>query len=71
MFAPMATDAPQERSLRAAQIHDLGALPVVTDVPARAAAPGTELVRVLVVALNPVDLAIGSGRFYGGHPPLP
>lgn len=71
MFAPMATDAPQERSLRAAQIRDLGALPVVADVPARAAAPGTELVRVLVVALNPVDLAIGSGRFYGGHPPLP
>ena len=29
------------------------------------------MVRVVSVALNPVDLAIGSGRFYGGHPPLP
>ena len=25
----------------------------------------------LAVALNPVDIAIGSGRFYAGHPPLP
>jgi NADPH:quinone reductase len=26
---------------------------------------------VLAVALNPLDLAVGSGAFYGGHPPLP
>jgi NADPH2:quinone reductase len=25
----------------------------------------------LAVALNPLDLAVGSGRFPGGHPPLP
>ena len=26
---------------------------------------------VVAVALNPLDLAVGSGVFYGGHPPLP
>jgi NADPH:quinone reductase-like Zn-dependent oxidoreductase len=26
---------------------------------------------VLAVALNPLDLAVGNGVFYGGHPPLP
>jgi NADPH:quinone reductase len=28
-------------------------------------------IEVLAVALNPLDLAVGSGTFYGGHPPLP
>jgi len=27
--------------------------------------------RVHAVALNPLDLAVAAGRFYGGHPPLP
>jgi NADPH:quinone reductase-like Zn-dependent oxidoreductase len=26
---------------------------------------------VVAVALNPLDLAVGGGAFYGGHPPLP
>jgi NADPH2:quinone reductase len=26
---------------------------------------------ILAVALNPLDLAVGNGVFYGGHPPLP
>jgi NADPH:quinone reductase-like Zn-dependent oxidoreductase len=32
---------------------------------------GTGLVRVSASALNPVDISIGSGRFYGGSPPTP
>ena len=28
-------------------------------------------VRVEAVSLNPLDIAIGNGVFYGGHPPLP
>lgn len=28
-------------------------------------------VRIEAVALNPLDLAVGNGVFYGGHPPLP
>jgi len=67
----MATGAPQEHQVRAAQIRAIGTHPVVTQVRAGAAEAGTEVVRVLAVALNPVDLAIGSGRFYGGHPQLP
>ena len=32
---------------------------------------GETVVAVEAVAFNPVDLAVGSGVFYGGHPPLP
>jgi len=28
-------------------------------------------VRIEAVALNPLDVAVGNGVFYGGHPPLP
>jgi len=28
-------------------------------------------VRIVAVALNPLDLSVGNGVFYGGHPPLP
>ena len=29
------------------------------------------IVEVLAAALNPLDVAVGAGRFYGGHPELP
>jgi NADPH2:quinone reductase len=32
---------------------------------------GEVLVEIEAVALNPLDLSVGSGSFYGGHPPLP
>ncbi len=32
---------------------------------------GDGLVRVSTSALNPIDISIGSGRFYGGSPPTP
>ena len=51
--------------MRAAQIRRLKTEPVVVDV---ADAAGTE---ILAVALNPLDLAVANGVFYGGHPPLP
>jgi NADPH2:quinone reductase len=56
--------------VRAAQITELGALPIVGDVPAPSP-EGREVLDVVAVALNPLDLAIAAGRFYGGHPPLP
>jgi NADPH2:quinone reductase len=34
-------------------------------------AAGGGAVEIAAVALNPVDLAVAAGRFYGGHPPLP
>jgi NADPH:quinone reductase len=58
--------------VRSARIGELGQAPVVdeTGEPAAAAA-GETLVTVEAVALNPLDLTVGAGAFYGGHPPLP
>jgi NADPH:quinone reductase len=53
--------------VRAAQITEQGGTPDVVEVDGAGAGD----VRVLAVALNPLDLAVGAGRFYGGHPPLP
>ena len=41
------------------------------DVDEPVAGDGQTLVETLAVGLNPVDLAIASGKFYEGHPPLP
>jgi NADPH2:quinone reductase len=51
--------------VRAARIAELGTLPETVEVE------GDGDVEILAVALNPLDLAVGSGRFPGGHPPLP
>jgi len=57
--------------VRAASITTLGESPVVADVEAPAAGEDEVLVAVEAVALNPLDLSVGRGSFYGGHPPLP
>jgi NADPH2:quinone reductase len=51
--------------MRAARIAELGSPPEAVEVDV-----GGD-VEVLAVALNPLDLAVGAGRFPGGHPPLP
>ena len=51
--------------MRAAQVVELGSPPVVAEID------GDGAFEVAAVALNPVDLAVAAGRFYGGHPPLP
>ena len=51
--------------MRAAQIHELTAPPEPVEID------GSGSIAVEAVALNPLDIAVGSGRFYGGHPPLP
>jgi len=56
--------------MRAAQIAKLGGVPAVNEC-AEPMTDGREIVDVLAVALNPLDLAVAAGRFYGGHPPLP
>jgi NADPH2:quinone reductase len=53
--------------VRAAQIRELGAIPEVVDV----GAPDGDVVEIATVSLNPIDINIANGRFYGGHPPLP
>lgn len=57
--------------MRAAIVRDLGVSPEPGDAPEPAPADGEVLVEVLATPLNPIDIAVGAGRFYGGHPPLP
>jgi NADPH2:quinone reductase len=57
--------------VRAARIHEIGGEPRVEDAPDPGAGDGREPVEVLAAALNPLDINIAAGRFYGGHPPLP
>jgi NADPH2:quinone reductase len=51
--------------VRGAQIGELG------QPPAPAEVGGGGPVEVVAVALNPIDLAVASGRSPAGHPPLP
>jgi NADPH2:quinone reductase len=54
--------------MRAARLHELGGVPQIDDVDAP---EGPHVVAVAAAALNPIDVAIGNGRFYGGTPDLP
>lgn len=51
--------------MRAAQIGELKQAPRAVDVD------DVDGLEILAVSLNPLDLAVGNGVFYGGHPPLP
>lgn len=53
--------------MRAAHVAELGQTPHVVDVPE----PADATLTVEAVGLNPLDINIAAGRFYGGHPPLP
>jgi NADPH2:quinone reductase len=57
--------------VKAGLVRKLGEPPRVEEVPEPTPAEGEVLVEVLATPLNPVDIAIGAGRFYGGHPELP
>jgi NADPH2:quinone reductase len=57
--------------MRAALISTLGEPPELREVPEPEPAEGEVLVEIECVPLNPIDIAVGAGRFYGGHPPLP
>jgi NADPH:quinone reductase-like Zn-dependent oxidoreductase len=54
--------------VHAAVVTEIGAPPS----PAQVDEPdGATILEVEAVALNPLDVAVAAGRFYGGHPPLP
>jgi NADPH2:quinone reductase len=53
--------------VRAALITELGRPPEVGKAPE----PEGESLEVLAAPVNPIDVAVAAGRFYGGHPPLP
>ena len=54
--------------MRAARLHEIGGTPQVDDVPAP---EGPSVIAVSAGGLNPIDIAIGYGRFYGGSPDPP
>ncbi|HEY1318051.1 MAG TPA: zinc-binding dehydrogenase [Gaiella sp.] len=53
--------------MRAALIQELGSAPR----PGETGDPQGEVVEVLAAPINPVDLAVASGAYVAGHPPLP
>ena len=57
--------------MKAALITAPGATPVVEKRDLPAPAEGEVTVELEAASLNPVDLAIASGGFYAGHPPMP
>jgi len=57
--------------MRAALVAELGRPPEPGEAPDPVRDEGEALIEVLAVPLNPIDVNVGAGRFYGGHPPLP
>jgi NADPH:quinone reductase len=57
--------------MRAAVVRELGEAPQLGEAPDPVQRDGELLVEVLATPLNPIDVNVGAGRFYGGHPPLP
>ncbi|MEN3311437.1 MAG: hypothetical protein V7645_766 [Actinomycetota bacterium] len=49
-------------------ITELGRRPEIADLPEPA---GEAIHEISAVSLNPVDISVGAGRYFGGHPDLP
>src|SRR5690349_4362926 len=54
--------------MKAVRLHEIGGVPQLDDIPA---SRKRGLVRIVRGALNPLDITIGNGRFYGGTPDPP
>jgi NADPH2:quinone reductase len=54
--------------VRAAVISELGQLPELADRPEPS---GEAIYEISAVSLNPIDINVGAGSFFGGHPDLP
>jgi NADPH2:quinone reductase len=54
--------------MRAALIRELGGLPELADWPDPSGDPTYE---ITAVSLNPIDINIGAGRYFAGHPEFP
>lgn len=57
--------------MRAAIVSEIGRPPELGEAPEPQTAQGEELVEILATPLNPIDINVAAGRFYGGHPPTP
>ena len=56
------------RTVRAAVITELGRAPELAERPDPS---GEAIYEVSAVSLNPIDVNVGAGRYFGGHPELP
>src|SRR4051794_30201098 len=54
--------------MRAAVVTELGRAPELADRPEPA---GDAVYEISAVSLNPVDINVGAGRYFAGHPELP
>src|SRR3954447_4166446 len=57
--------------MRAPAIHVLGEPPRLEDVPEPQAGAGQALVALGAAGINPIDIAIASGRYFAGSPDVP
>ncbi|MDQ3890704.1 MAG: zinc-binding alcohol dehydrogenase family protein, partial [Actinomycetota bacterium] len=57
--------------MRGAVVAEVGRPPEVREVGEPEPGEGEALIDVLAAPLNPLDISVGSGRFYGGHPDPP
>jgi NADPH:quinone reductase len=57
--------------MRAAVVREIGRPPELDAAPEPVRAEGETLLEVLAVPLNPIDVNVAAGRFYGGSPPTP
>ena len=57
--------------MRAAIISELGRPPVLEERPEPLSRDGESVVEIVATPLNPLDISLASGKFYGGHPLLP
>ena len=57
--------------VRAAIVTELGQSPEVGERPDPPSADGKVVLEVLAAPLNPLDIAVGSGRYFAGNPPVP
>ena len=57
-------------AVRAALLHEIGGEPALGDAPEPAAGDGA-VAELTAAALNPVDVTIATGVYYGGTPDLP
>jgi NADPH2:quinone reductase len=57
--------------VKRALVRELGRAPEVDEAAEPVAGAGEGVVEVLAVPLNPIDVNVAAGRFYGGHPELP
>jgi NADPH:quinone reductase len=57
--------------VRAALIERVGALPAVREAAEPVRGPGQAVLEVTAAPINPIDVSIAAGRFYGGLPSAP